>query len=81
MELIQMSHIETKSVNKRLRYQLKQVQVVLTPETAIINVNLYLSHLLMDFASIWTILKLKSCWPHQGAYSNVFRYSNEQVNE
>ena len=67
LELIQMTHIEAKSVNKWLRYHLKQVKAVL--KTAIIIVNRlkqlqgccfsqYLSHFLMDFASLYLILKL-----------------------
>ena len=65
-----MTHIEAKSINKWLRYQLKQVQAVL--KTAIINVNLYLSHLLLDFASIGAILKLKAYWyPLIRIYSNI----------
>ena len=59
-ELIQMIHIEAKPVKKWLRYQLKQVQAVL--KTALINLNLYLNHLILDIASIWAILKLKTYW-------------------
>ena len=51
------------------------------PETVTINVNLFKlisQPFITDFASLWLILKIKSCWT---TYLNVFEYSNERVDE
>ena len=51
------------------------------PETVTINVNLFKlisQPFITDFASLWLILKIKSC---RTTYLNVFEYSNKRVDE
>ena len=81
--IFKMSHIEAKSVNKWLRYQLKQVHIYggcfRTTWTCF---SWYLSHLLTDFASIWLIWMssiLSFEWTNNRWEKRSFEYSNHSL--